>query len=700
MSSPHNAGGGGGGGGHSKGEEHGTGDQARREMTRLATAEAEFRFAVQSEQAALMASGLGRVEATEVLLWRLRESSGAGGRQATGGGHCAAVAGTRGGEGDGEVSGGGVASPECFSPQELAVLVEVHGYSPEDARRALTICHEMRRLEARGVGRVEAAQELTRRVLGGGPVNGAAGTAVGGVSGGGQGAGAGQEEPGARSMQDNSSSYEASNPAPACERSGSSYAAPPTSSSPSSAAAAATSTTTAAVAAAVPSTHEPSTPRPAMTSRQQRDCQQQQAQPRLAGRKRPHASAVATPPTTTTTTLPSHQQHQQHQQHQHHRGGAVETGMFPPPSPPRVASAAVAAVDGAIPVAEEYHACDAVGGGRVVAPTEGLAGTEVAAGGSKQRGRGGGGGGGGGGDGGGAGGGGIGADVSGGSPGGNRIPSRAMAEQGGGIALGSVGPQSSPPPKTTFVSTVSCKDGSSSGSPVVLVPESGGSVADCNYIHGGGGGGSGREANSAGEDKEKANGDNNTVPGRGSKGGGDSSIRGDNVGTEVYPVACASRAWLSPRQAAVPHLPVAKRQRYHHEGGGGSSSGSGGGGGGGGGGCRRERESCHQVVFRDQQRPHRPPQDHQQQRLQEEEEEEERQRRRRREEEEEEQKARGQEEQELQLQLAFHRMGVRQRNAPPSPPLVSALPPKRPRSPGGNRDHDHDPSHGKRPRSG
>ncbi|CBJ28465.1 expressed unknown protein [Ectocarpus siliculosus] len=39
-------------------------------------------------------------------------------------------------------------------------------------------------------------------------------------------------------------------------------------------------------------------------------------------------------------------------------------------------------------------------------------------------------------------------------------------------------------------------------------------------------------------------------------------------------------------------------------------------------------------------------------------------------------------------------MGVRQRNSPPSPPLVSALPPKRPRTPGD------DPGHGKRPRNG
>lgn len=32
----------------------------------------------------------------------------------------------------------------------------------------MTICHEMRRLEAAGIGGVEAAQELTRRVLGDG----------------------------------------------------------------------------------------------------------------------------------------------------------------------------------------------------------------------------------------------------------------------------------------------------------------------------------------------------------------------------------------------------------------------------------------------------------------------------------------------------------------------------------------------------
>lgn len=60
----------------------------------------------------------------------------------------------------------------------------------------------MRRLEAAGVGRVAAAQELTRRVLcgGGGPVHGVAGATVTGVAGGGQGVGARQGEPGARRM--------------------------------------------------------------------------------------------------------------------------------------------------------------------------------------------------------------------------------------------------------------------------------------------------------------------------------------------------------------------------------------------------------------------------------------------------------------------------------------------------------------------
>lgn len=60
MTLPHGVRGGGGG------EEHGSReDEARSEMTRLATVEAEFRFAVQGEQAALMASGLGRIEVRE-----------------------------------------------------------------------------------------------------------------------------------------------------------------------------------------------------------------------------------------------------------------------------------------------------------------------------------------------------------------------------------------------------------------------------------------------------------------------------------------------------------------------------------------------------------------------------------------------------------------------------------------------------------
>ncbi|CBJ28466.1 hypothetical protein Esi_0106_0062 [Ectocarpus siliculosus] len=67
--------------------------------------------------------------------------------------------------------------------------ITVHGYSPEDARRALTICHEMRTLEAAGVGGVAAAQELTRRVLCG----------TGAVVGGGGGV-AGMGELGARSL--------------------------------------------------------------------------------------------------------------------------------------------------------------------------------------------------------------------------------------------------------------------------------------------------------------------------------------------------------------------------------------------------------------------------------------------------------------------------------------------------------------------
>ncbi|CAM9758007.1 unnamed protein product [Sphacelaria rigidula] len=53
-----------------------------------------------------------------------------------------------------------------------------------------------------------------------------------------------------------------------------------------------------------------------------------------------------------------------------------------------------------------------------------------------------------------------------------------------------------------------------------------------------------------------------------------------------------------------------------------------------------------------------------------------------------------QEEQEQQLQLAFHELGVRQRNATPSPSMLTSVQPKRPRGP------DEDAPHGKRPRSG
>ncbi|CAN0143041.1 unnamed protein product, partial [Ectocarpus fasciculatus] len=68
--------------------------------------------------------------------------------------------------------------PPVFFPR-LSRLGQVHGYTPEDATRALTICHEMRRLEAAGIGGVAAAQELTRRVLcGTGAVVGGGGCVV------------------------------------------------------------------------------------------------------------------------------------------------------------------------------------------------------------------------------------------------------------------------------------------------------------------------------------------------------------------------------------------------------------------------------------------------------------------------------------------------------------------------------------------
>ncbi|CAN0571809.1 unnamed protein product, partial [Laminaria digitata] len=49
--------------------------------------------------------------------------------------------------------------PPRFSPAELSALVDIHGFSPEDAARALTICLEIRRLEAAGIGGAAAADE-------------------------------------------------------------------------------------------------------------------------------------------------------------------------------------------------------------------------------------------------------------------------------------------------------------------------------------------------------------------------------------------------------------------------------------------------------------------------------------------------------------------------------------------------------------
>lgn len=72
MTLPHS----GRGGSADGGAEHGQREAARSEATRLATAEAEFRFAVQREQATLMASGLGRIQVssrndlTTVRTWR------------------------------------------------------------------------------------------------------------------------------------------------------------------------------------------------------------------------------------------------------------------------------------------------------------------------------------------------------------------------------------------------------------------------------------------------------------------------------------------------------------------------------------------------------------------------------------------------------------------------------------------------------
>ncbi|CAM9553708.1 unnamed protein product, partial [Ectocarpus sp. 4 AP-2014] len=126
------------------------------------------------------------MQATEILLRRLREGSDASntkssGRSINSSSGSGGVTSNDNGDDDGDPG----APQDCFSPIELATLV--HGYSPEDARRALTICHEMRTLESAGVGRVAAAQELTRRVRCG----------TGAVVGGG-GGGAGKAELGVR----------------------------------------------------------------------------------------------------------------------------------------------------------------------------------------------------------------------------------------------------------------------------------------------------------------------------------------------------------------------------------------------------------------------------------------------------------------------------------------------------------------------
>lgn len=62
--------------------------------------------------------------------------------------------------------------------------MNVHGYSAEDAERALTICHEIRLLQAAGIGGVAAAEELTRRVLGRDRNSASGAAAVGGAVGG------------------------------------------------------------------------------------------------------------------------------------------------------------------------------------------------------------------------------------------------------------------------------------------------------------------------------------------------------------------------------------------------------------------------------------------------------------------------------------------------------------------------------------
>ncbi|CAN0301324.1 unnamed protein product, partial [Ectocarpus fasciculatus] len=106
----------------------GRADDHGSEAARLATAEAEFRSAVQREQAALMASGIGRVEATEILLRRLRE----GGASNTETSNTETSSSSNsGGDGVTSTDNGGDddddrgAPQDCFSPVELATLVEV-----------------------------------------------------------------------------------------------------------------------------------------------------------------------------------------------------------------------------------------------------------------------------------------------------------------------------------------------------------------------------------------------------------------------------------------------------------------------------------------------------------------------------------------------------------------------------------------------
>ncbi|CAM9637150.1 unnamed protein product, partial [Choristocarpus tenellus] len=86
------------------------------DQARLSFAEGKFREAVQREQAKLMAAGAGLTEAMEILLARVR--------------------------------GTGVPN---FIEADVVCLVQVYGYTREDASRALTIREEIRRLRGLGV---------------------------------------------------------------------------------------------------------------------------------------------------------------------------------------------------------------------------------------------------------------------------------------------------------------------------------------------------------------------------------------------------------------------------------------------------------------------------------------------------------------------------------------------------------------------